>query len=660
MKIRHLLIACISGLLPLAVQAAAPTSVDRVIVKWRNADSRVAPASDEQVRGVAGRLGQRLLRGRNIGGGMSVMQLGSAQQGATLAATLRALRADPDIELAEPDLLMRIQAYTPSDPLFTGTFTFAGQPYEHQWYLKSGQISSIRADAAWDITRGGTSPATSTVVVAVVDTGVRFDHPDLAGKLLPGYDFVSSVAMANDGSGWDADPSDPGDFVTDADLASGNQELSCETSNSSWHGTRVSGLIAAGTDNAEGIAGTAFNVRVLPVRVLGKCGGYASDVIAGMYWAAGLAIPPSLLQSTNITVNANPAKIINLSLGSAGACSSIYAAAVRDLTDHGVLVVASAGNDGAAVGTPASCPGALAVAGLRHAGTKVGYSNLGPEVSIAAPAGNCVNTGFFDPCLFALTTTTNAGFQSPGSSTYSDPLLIPTYGTSFSSPLVSGTAGLMKTVNPALTPALIIARIRESARAFPSSSDTSPQPPSCVQPSITPVQDAECICSTQLCGAGMLDAHGAVLAALRPAVIATADGIVGANRRLTLDGSRSAAAAGRSIASMLWSVESTSGGASAPSISSATQAVATVPSPVRGSYSIRFTVTDNLGSSDSAIVSVTAAGDEPPAPPPDSGGGGSSGGGGNLSILTLSLAALLLARRLFTHGSVAGSHSRAG
>ena len=225
------------------------------------------------------------------------------------------------------------------------------------------------------------------------------------GKLLPGYDFVSgeltgnTFGRANDGDGWDPDPSDPGDFLTATDLANPpfKDEECGDPSDSSWHGTRVAGMIAADTNNALGIAGTGFNVRILPVRVLGKCGGFDSDVIAGMYWAAGMLIPPPYLLNPALPANPNPAQIINMSLGGTGPCSSIYATAVQDITAHGVLIVVSAGNEGAAVDAPANCAGALGVAGLRHIGTKVGYSNLGSEVGIAAPAGNCVNLPSGDP-----------------------------------------------------------------------------------------------------------------------------------------------------------------------------------------------------------------------------------------------------------------------
>jgi serine protease len=632
---------CLLALLPLMAQAATPSS-DRLIVKWRSA-TPTADVSDERVRGLAGRLGQRLTHNRNIGGRMSVIQLGNAQQGTALAATLQALRTDPDVEFAEPDNWVKPQPYTPNDPLFSDALVHLGQPYESQWYLKGVQPAAIRADSAWDITRGGASAATS-VVVAVIDTGVRLDHPDLAGKLLPGYDFVSVPAIANDGNGWDADPSDPGDFVSPQDLNSPPfNSGDCEQSNSSWHGTRVAGLIGANTDNGAGMAGTGFNVRIVPARALGKCGGHASDVIAAMYWAAGMAVPPPLLNSTSLPVNANPAQILNLSLGSNDTCGAPYATAVADVTAHGVLVVASSGNEGTAVGSPASCPGALAVAGLRHAGTKVGYSNLGPEVGIAAPAGNCVFVLLVtDPCVYSLNTTTNLGAQTPGANGYSTPLQQPTYGTSFSSPLVAGTAGLMKALNPALTPALLIARIKESARAFPTTSiDATIQPPVCALPSAVPLQNAECICNTEVCGAGMLDAAAAVLAAQRPAVLASISSPVGGGRRVTLDGSHSAAATGRTIASYFWSVDSVSAGAAAPAINSPNQAVASTSAPTSGSYVLRLTVTDNLGNSDFALVTVTPAGGNSNSPPPEQ-----DSGGGNFSLLLSLAAALLLIRRL--------------
>jgi serine protease len=150
---------------------------------------------------------------------------------------------------------------------------------------------------------------------------------------------------------------------------------------------------------------------------------------------------------------------------------------------------------------------------VRQAGTKVGYSNLGPEVGIAAPAGNCINVLANEPCVFQLSTTTNLGTTVPGASGYSSTTLQSTVGTSFSAPLVAGTAALMFAANPGLTPAQVIDMIRATARPFPATSDSLPSPPVCQLPSVEPLQELECICTTDVCGAGLLDAGAAVLAA---------------------------------------------------------------------------------------------------------------------------------------------------
>ncbi|MET0282283.1 MAG: S8 family serine peptidase [Steroidobacteraceae bacterium] len=632
---RLLPVTALLALLPLLASAAgigAPAT-DRVIVKWR-ASAATGGGNAAEIDALAGRVDRPLRNGRAIGGGMTVMHLAAPQRGAQLAATLARLRADPAVELAEPDGRVYAQAVTPSDPLFLTS----------QWYLRSADPAAIRADQAWESTRAGAPGA--GLVVAVVDTGVRPNHPDLLGKLLPGYDFVSNIAMASDGDKWDADPTDPGDYLTSEEKAANSTQFGeCDVANSTWHGTKVAGLIGASTDNGLGIAGTAFNARVLPVRVLGKCGGFESDVIAAMYWAAGIVPPPPILALGDINggkppANAYPAKIINLSLGGEGACSATYQAAIKELSAAGVLIVSSAGNDGGAVTSPASCEGALAVAGLRQSGAKVGYSNLGSEVGIAAPAGNCVLTGPNDPCLYALNTTTNHGTGAPQADDYSTPNYQPTFGTSFSSPLVAGTAALMKAVNPALTPALLIARIKESARAFPTEAGI----PACVSPAVTPVQNSTCNCSTQVCGAGMLDAGAAVSAAQRPAALASVQGIVRAGSTLTLDGSQSLAASGRAIISWQWVVESSSAGA-APQLGNASQPVASIPSPVNTDVVLKLTVTDNLGAAD--VVRVTINGDRvtsSAAPPAESSGGG-GGHGGTLLVLALLLAGSRLLQR---------------
>jgi serine protease len=321
---------------------------------------------------------------------------------------------------------------------------------------------------------------------------------------------------------------------------------------------------------------------------------------------------------------------------------------VREVTAAGVLVVVSAGNDGAAVTSPGNCAGVLAVAGIRHAGTKVGYSNLGSEVGIAAPAGNCVTTVEGDPCVYALNTTTNLGTQGPGAEGYSSPLVEATFGTSFSAPLVAGTAGLMKAVNPTLTPAQIITRIKASARPFPTGGDdTAAQLPTCVSPTEKAPgekQNSPCICTTAVCGAGMLDAEHAVLEAQRPVALATLLGVVRAGGSLTLDGSQSAAATGRSITGWQWVVESSTA-ASIPVISNANLPVATIDTPMGGSTVVRLTIRDNLGASDSASITIAGAivtSSSPPSTP----AAPTRGGGGDAGALLLPLLALLGARRL--------------
>jgi serine protease len=168
------------------------------------------------------------------------------------------------------------------------------------------------------------------------------------------------------------------------------------THSSSWHGTQVAGIVAAQANNSVGIAGIGGATRMLPVRVLGKCGGFDSDIIAGMRWAAGLAVP-------GVPANPNPARVINLSLAGSGTCSDVYNA-IAEIRAAGTLIVAAAGNETSPVEEPANCSGVLGVAGIRHTGTKVGYSSYGPEVGISAPAGNCVNTGAGQPCLFPFVT----------------------------------------------------------------------------------------------------------------------------------------------------------------------------------------------------------------------------------------------------------------
>lgn len=580
--------------------AAAATNSARVIVKYKpdaalprtqtqsTAGTLVGP---QHAQTMGARLGLELADGQPLGERSQVIQ-GRGLSSASLASRLA---AQSDVEWAVADR-RRFALGTANDPLYPDGLT-STTPVVGQWYLRaptSTAVSAINAMGAWD-----TSTGSSSIVVAVLDTGVRFDHADLAANLLSGHDFISDSPTANDGGGRDSDASDPGDWVSAAEDSSGTF-AGCGESDSSWHGTQVAGLIAAVSDNSVGMASVARNVRVLPVRVLGKCGGYDSDIIAAMRWAAGLSV-------SGVANNAHPARVINLSLGSTGSCSTAYQEAVNEIKAAGVVIVAAAGNEGLATGTPANCSGVIAVAALRNTGTKVGYSSLGSAVAISAPGGNCVNeTG---SCLYPILTTTNTGTTTPVSSSYSDGSNA-SLGTSFSAPLVSGTVALMLSADSSLTPGQVASLLSITARSFPSSGAGSGV--SACQTSSAQAQTSECYCTTSTCGAGMLDASAAVAAAAAAnasggtasAVITVSSSTIQVGDSVTLDGSSSVAASG-SIASYAWSITS---GSSVAAFSSATaSSTATLNALAAGTVTVQLTVTDSAGNSASTARMLTVS-----------------------------------------------------
>jgi serine protease len=571
-----------------------------------------AQTSEADVSSLSLRTGVAASRSRQLTPSMHVVFLQKTLYGADVDAVLRQLRADPSVESADVDE-RRYPHALPNDPLFFPTATASGQ-----WYMQKPSTATPTSDAAatdavsaWDITKGS-----SGTVIADVDSGIRFDHPDLlragfGGRLLPGYDFVSqdenstnsnplgTFLIANDGDGWDPDPSDPGDWIDSTDLANSAvfPSKNCSTSNSSWHGTRVMGVLGALTNNDVGIAGMTWNPYLLPVRALGKCGGLDSDIIVGIQWAVGMHI-------NGVPDNPYPADIINLSLGGSGsACPSDYQSLITQLTGMGVLVVASAGNESGPVDIPANCPGVLAVAGLRNVGTKVGYSSLGPEVGIGAPAGNCVNTNG-GPCLRSIDTTVNEGATVPGASSYTDQSNS-NLGTSFSAPIVSGVAALMRAANANLTPPQIIARMKASATRYPQPV-TTPPTPQCVNGSTSQV---ECTCTTTApttCGAGMVNAFSAVKAALNPiAAIKIPAGFKSGSA--TIDGGGSAPACGVTIASYAWTAT-----AGVNIVSGATNSAVNVM--VSGAGTLTLVVKDSVGNTDTAVVNFTASGPSTLAP----------------------------------------------
>ena len=522
-------VAVLAGVIAVPGQAAAApaTALDapaaaavrgRIIVKLRAGASLMrehAMAAGQSAQTVdtlaqrradafGNRLGLRLRSGRMLSDRTQVLLSGTLDS-AALAARLS---TQPDVEYAIEDRRQRIRAL-PNDPLFAAGPATGRGPDAGQWYLHTPNatlVSAINAEGAWNLVTP--NPA---LVVAVLDTGVLGDHVDLAGRVLAGYDMVSEAEEANDGNLRDPDASDPGDWITSAEDSNPRGYFyQCGVSDSSWHGTMVSGIIGAASNNGIGMAGIASGVRILPVRVLGKCGGYVSDIVAGMYWAAGKAVP-------GVPNNPTPSRVLNLSLGGDGACPAIYRDAVNELIAapyQAVIVVAAGNSTGLAVGSPANCPGVVAVTGLRHAGSKVGFSDLGPEITVAAPGGNCVNITEGSPCLYPIVTSINSGTQRPvaGGSTWTDSYNI-SVGTSFSTPIVAGIVALMLSARPNLGAAQVVDTLRRSARPFPTSGAGSNADGTPVQACHAPdgvTEQSQCYCNTSVCGAGMVDAAAAV------------------------------------------------------------------------------------------------------------------------------------------------------
>jgi len=671
-------------------RSAADRPTDRIIVKWR--DQGVAAMQIQGSANRAARLsastGVHVTAMREIHDRLDLMRLDSPVAGADLMQVIARLRADPSVKYAEVDARRYVLAFpadAPNDPRFIAGSDSAGQ-WLGQWYLMdptSTTPAAIGATTAWQTSTG------AGYVVAVLDTGVDFTHPDLGtygagGKLLPGFDFIcndsgancssgtggNSYLVANDGNGWDSDATDPGDWINVVDLARSDHFFEgCGTDfypdhhvDSNWHGTRVAGLIGAITNNGIGVAGVAPGAFILPVRVIGKCHGYLSDIVAGMYWAAGLT-SPSL---TDIDVNPYPAPILNLSFGGFGPCSQSEQDAVDALDQDGHLVVVAAGNDGGPLTAPANCQRVLAVAGVRHVGTKVGYSNVSSTaaaVSIAAPAGNCVNLNpgnpglpWTLPCVYSIETTSNDGVTTPGNPFYTYALFDPAYGgttlsakegnvgTSFAAPMVAGVAALMVQANPHFTTQQLIARMQAAATPFPVPALAPPGGVCHVATltvdasgqNYTDVQNAECQCTTSTCGAGMLNAAAAVGLALNPqASIITSADTASVGESITLDGSASSAAAGYTVETYRWSVSPDI------AIENPDSAVAKIIFPALRPITVTLTVTDSAGRQDQASKTINSVALS------------AGGGGGVLSpdeLLALACAAALafLRRRIRT------------
>jgi serine protease len=417
----------------LEAPAEAADQTDRMIIKYRGNGLLVPEASSNSasLRGrLASEMGVAMSQLRRTGLGADVMQLNKAMSVSELKGLAAKLMAeDSSIEYAEPDRKM-YALLTPNDTNFSSL-----------WGMGSGN-GGIRATTAWDTTNG------AGVTVAVLDTGIA-SHTDLNANVVAGYDMIADLATANDGNGRDSNAADPGDWSTAGQCGSGSR-----ASNSSWHGTHVAGTIAAVGNNSKGVIGVAYGAKVQSIRVLGRCGGYTSDIADGMIWASGGTV-------SGLPANATPAKVLNLSLGGSGACDTTSQNAINSARSRGATVVIAAGNSNVNVSnaSPANCSGVVAVASVGPTGGKASYSNFGTLVDVAAPGGE-MSSGSANGIL----STLNAGTTTPGAENYAN-----YQGTSMAAPHVAGVAALMYAVKPTATPDQIEAALKSSARAFPAS-----------------------------------------------------------------------------------------------------------------------------------------------------------------------------------------------
>ncbi|BDU15710.1 S8 family serine peptidase [Lysobacter auxotrophicus] len=404
----------------------AQAGSDRFIVKYRDGSAeRANVATLQSVLSTAARtagagkaLGVRHVR--RIATGADVVRADRKLDRVEAESLMRQIASDPNVEYVEVDKINRA-FLTPNDTRYSEQWGYSG-------------TYGIKANQAWDVTNGAGS------VVAVLDTGIT-SHSDLSANVLPGYDFIIDTTVSNDGNGRDSDPSDPGDWVS-ANQCGGTHAAQP----SSWHGTHVAGTIAAVTNNAKGVAGVAYGAKIVPVRVLGTCGGYDSDIADAIIWASGGTV-------SGVPANANPAEVINLSLGGSGACGTTTQNAINSAVSRGTTLVIAAGNDNTNVSnaSPANCSNVIAVASITSTGARSSFSNYGSLIDIAAPGSNILST-------------LNSGSTSPGAETYAS-----YNGTSMATPHVAGVVALLQAAaTTPKTPAQVESIIKANVTAFPS------------------------------------------------------------------------------------------------------------------------------------------------------------------------------------------------
>lgn len=346
----------------------------------------------------------------------SVVTTSAALTPAQAQQYMNALSANSKVASVSPDMRRYATVDNTSEPVKIN------DPKMNRMWSLTGE-KGISALEAWGTTRG------QGVTVAVLDSGITA-HPDLDANVLPGYDFIAESAFSNDGNGRDSDPTDAGNWTVNDQCFTGSKATP-----SDWHGTHVAGTIAAIANNNEGIAGVASEAKIVPVRVLGACGGFDSDITDGIIWAAGGSV-------RGVPANQHPAQVINMSIGSEGTCTTPYRQAIAQANKRGSIVVVAAGNNNfdASKSSPGNCEDVITVGATDKNGKRSYFSNYGSRVDVSAPGGDRRYWGG------GILSTLNAGKTAPGKADYAE-----YQGTSMAAPHVAGIVALMKAVDPKLT-----------------------------------------------------------------------------------------------------------------------------------------------------------------------------------------------------------------
>ncbi|MCE2028296.1 TonB-dependent receptor domain-containing protein [Sessilibacter corallicola] len=362
----------------------AQSMTNRIIVKYKNS-SALATAetmSTARFNRMGRATGTSFKHMRRLSTGAQLIEMNDFKSQKDINSIISEIMTDPNVEYAEPDLMMHPLAI-PTDPR-----------YNEQWHYFE-TTGGLNLPTAWDTSTG------SGAIVGVIDTGYR-PHADLVANILPGYDMISDATVARDGNGRDNNALDEGDWTAAGACGPGSR-----ASDSSWHGTHVAGTVGAVANNGIGVAGVAYNAQIVPIRALGRCGGFTSDIADGIIWGAGGSV-------SGIPTNANPAHVLNLSLGGTGACSATTQAAINTARSLGTTVVVAAGNSNvnASNANPANCNGVITVAATNRNGSKAFYSNFGNVVDVSAPGGETTVTSN------GVLSTLNTGTTTPGADTY--------------------------------------------------------------------------------------------------------------------------------------------------------------------------------------------------------------------------------------------------